>query len=179
MPSSHDRATALLQQLGAESVPHPGGTLLTHLDRVRIRLAGWQARPALQLAGFCHALYGTDGFPQALLPLHRRTAVAAALGSEAEGLVYLYASCDRQATYPVLPDGPFHDRFTEASRTPSLAVLRDFAELTAANELDLAAHDPEFRTRYGADLLALFTRFRPLLSGAAWDDCVAVLGGRP
>ncbi|MFJ4688043.1 DUF6817 domain-containing protein [Streptomyces sp. NPDC091377] len=178
MPSALSRATTLLRHLGAESLPHPGGTLLTHLDRVHLRLISWQVRPALQVAGFCHALYGTDGFPKTLIPLDRRTAVAAAIGSEPEALVYLYASCDRRATYPALPDGPFHDRFTGATRTPSRARLRDFAELTAANELDLAAHDPDFRARYGPELLTLFTRFRPLLGEAAWADCRAVLGNR-
>jgi hypothetical protein len=38
------------------------------------------ARPALQLAGLCHAFYGTDGFPGALLPLDRRGELAAAVG---------------------------------------------------------------------------------------------------
>lgn len=55
-------------------------------------------------------------------------------------------------------------------------MLADFAELTAANEIDLAAHDPAFRERWGAELLALFTRFGPLLGPAARDDCRVVLG---
>ncbi|MGP4084020.1 DUF6817 domain-containing protein [Streptomyces sp. KR55] len=169
---------ALLWQLGAESLPHPGGALLVHLDRVRTRLAGWGARPALQLAGLCHACYGTDGFPEPLLPLDRRTDLATVIGAEAEAIVYFYAACDRTATYPSLanPAAPFHDRFTGAAQTPSLALRRDFAELTVANELDLADHDAAFRERWGGELLALFTRIRPLLSEAAWDDCRAVLG---
>ncbi|WP_267883565.1 hypothetical protein [Streptomyces sp. NRRL F-5727] len=35
---------------------------------------------------------------------------------------------------------------------PSLQARRDFAELTAANELDIAAISPEVRLRHGADL---------------------------
>ncbi|WP_409470360.1 DUF6817 domain-containing protein [Streptomyces sp. HC307] len=178
VPTSTDQALALLRQLGAESMAHPGGTLLTHLDRVRTRLAGWGARPALRLAGLCHACYGTDGFPEPLLPPDRRTDLATVIGAEAEAIVYLYAACDRTATYPSLADpaAPFHDRFTGAAHTPSPGLRRDFAELTAANELDLADHDAAFRERWGAELLALFTRIRPLLSEAAWDDCRTVLG---
>ncbi|MEV7028405.1 DUF6817 domain-containing protein, partial [Kitasatospora sp. NPDC093558] len=165
-----DHAVSLLRELGAAELPHPGGTLLAHLERVRRQLADWCARPELQLAGLCHAAYGTDGFPAALLPLDRRADLAAVIGPEAERIVHRYASCDRRATYPGLsgPDAAFHDRFTGSVFTPDRSALRDFAELTAANELDIARIDPAFRDRSGADLLALFTRLRPLLSPAAW-----------
>lgn len=169
-------AESLLEDLGAGTLPHPGGTLLAHLRRVRSSLAAWKARPALQLAGLCHAFYGTDGFPTALLPLDRRGELAGIIGAEAESIVYFYASCDRKAAYPTLADegSPFLDRFTGGSHSPEARFRRDFAELTAANELDLTDHDPAFRDRYGADLLALFTRFRPLLSASAWNDCLAL-----
>ena len=55
-----ERAVALLRQLGAARMSHPGGTLLVHLRRVERQLAAWEARPALRLAGLCHAFYGTD-----------------------------------------------------------------------------------------------------------------------
>jgi hypothetical protein len=171
------RAEALLRDLGAGALAHPGGTLLAHLRRVRSRLADWEARPDLQLAGLCHAFYGTDGFPSALLPLDRRGELAGIIGREAEAIVYFYASCDRAAGYPTPaePHARFHDRFTGSRQVPDPRLLRDFAELTAANELDLADHDPAFRKRWGPDLLDLFARFRPLLSRAAWDDCRRIL----
>lgn len=144
---------------------------------MRRRLGRWEARPALQLAGLCHAFYGTDGFGLAPLPLGHRSRLVEAIGAEAESIVYLYASCGRAASYPTL-DGPeptFHDRFTGRGFVPTLGQLRDFAELTAANEVDIAHVDSAFRASYGAGLLALFTRLRPLLSPAAWQDCVTVL----
>ncbi|WTW23944.1 hypothetical protein OHU89_28695 [Streptomyces sp. NBC_00019] len=173
------QADSFLRELGAESTPHPGGTLLTHLHRVRTRLATWNARPALQLAGLCHAFYGTDGFAQVLLPLDRRSDLVATIGEEAEAIVYFYASCDRKATYPTLadPGSPFHDRFTGRAYLPGPALRQDFAELTAANEIDLAAEDPAFRDSHGPDLLGLFTRFRMLLSRPAYADCLSVLPG--
>ena len=171
------QAVALLERLGAAEMTHPGGTLLAHLQRVQDQLARWDARPALQLAGLCHAFYGTDGFPTTLLPLESRAELTAVIGTEAEELVYLYASCDREATYPTLRDAhaPFHDRFTGREFTPAPARLRDFAELSAANELDLARIDAAFREKWGAELLALFTRLQPLLSQPAWSDCQLVL----
>lgn len=172
-------AVVLLRDLGAAGIDHPGGTLLAHLLRVEERLAAWGARPALRLAGLCHAFYGTDGFPAALLPPGRRSELAAVIGTEAEALVYLYGSCDRKATYPALADAgaPFHDRFTGRAVAPGPGAREDFAELTAANELDLAVVDPSFREEWGAGLLGLFTRFRPLLTGPAWETCESVLGG--
>lgn len=172
-----DRAVALLRESGAESIAHPGGTLLTHLQRVQVRLATWKARPALQLAGLCHAFYGTDGFPTALLPLDRRKDLAAVIGAEAEAIVHLYASCDRKATYPILnqTDAAFYDRFTGRSRNPGPQLRMDFAELSAANELDLAHVDSAFRDMWRHELLALFTRLQNLLSADAWLECRAVL----
>ncbi|MET8009056.1 DUF6817 domain-containing protein [Streptomyces sp. NPDC005271] len=180
-PAAADGAVTLLRRLGAAGIAHPGGTLLAHLQRVRARLAAWGARPDLQLAGLCHAFYGTDGFPVTLLPLDRRTELAAVIGAEAEALVYLYASCDREATYPTLTDADaaFHDRFTGRTHTPEPQLRRDFAELSAANELDLARIDPAFRTKCGPELLDLLTRFRPLLSRPAWTDCHAVIAPSP
>ncbi|MFF1719954.1 DUF6817 domain-containing protein [Streptomyces sviceus] len=172
-------ARALLRRLGADRVPHPGGTLLAHLERVRVQLALWDARPVLQLAGLCHAFYGTDGFPVGLLPLDRRTELASVIGPDAEAIVHFYASCDRKASYAHLADPApaFRDRFTGRVYAPSPLLCRDFAELTAANELDLARRDPAFRERWGPELLALLTRFRPLLSQPAWRDTLAVLHG--
>lgn len=181
-PTSEESHAAhrLLRELGAARLDHPGGTLLAHLERVQRRLAHWGARPALQLAGLCHACYGTGGFTPVLLPPDRRPRLRELIGAEAEAVVHLYASCDRQATFAALT-GPgqelcFHDRFTGAAWTPDPRQARDFAELTAANELDIACVDRAFRERSGPGLRDLFTRLGPLLSPAARDDCAAVLG---
>ena len=180
-PAAAEQALDFLRQFGTASIAHPGGTLLAHLQRVRERLSLWDARPALQLAGLCHAFYGTDGFSTALLPLDRRMELAGIIGTEAEAIVYLYGSCDRKATYPTLTDtaGAFHDRFTGLTHMPQPRHRRDFAELTAANELDLACVDGVFRQRHGPELLALFTRFRNLLTRDAWHECRQVLASSP
>ncbi|MFC0598308.1 DUF6817 domain-containing protein [Streptomyces palmae] len=171
-------ALAILKAAGAEGIEHPGGTLMAHLRRVSALLASWGARPALVSAGLCHAFYGTDGFPVALLDLERRAELVEAIGAEAEELVYFYASCDRASSHPGLTDEPstFVDRFTGARTRPSIEARRDFAELTAANELDILAVSPQARVRYGADLRDLFTRWRPLLSEPARAHCRSVLG---
>jgi hypothetical protein len=93
-------AAELLASRGAAGIPHPGGTLLAHLERVHALLAQWGARPALRRAGLCHAFYGTDGFAVALGDPSRRDELASMVGEEAERLVYLYASCDRGFSYP-------------------------------------------------------------------------------
>ncbi|MFI1283626.1 DUF6817 domain-containing protein [Streptomyces sp. NPDC020858] len=174
-----DRAVAWLRELGAQDLAHPGGTLLAHLERVRELLASWGARPALRQAGLCHAFYGTDGFGAALLPLDRRAGLAEVIGDEAEAIVYLYAACDRAASYPTFTceEAVFRDRFTGLVHSPAMELRRDFAELSAANEVDLARVDPAFRQAWGGDLLALFGRFRGLLSEPAWRECQAVLSG--
>ena len=92
----HEAARELLTTCGAATIDHPGGTLLTHLDRVESRLARWGARDELRLAGLCHAFYGTDGFAETLLPLDRREVLREAIGGEAEELVHFYAGLGGQ-----------------------------------------------------------------------------------
>jgi hypothetical protein len=160
----HESALELLAARGASEIAHPGGTLLAHLRRVHALLEDWNARPALCLAGLCHAFYGTDGFPTALGDPARRDELAGVVGEEAEGLVYLYASCDRDSSYAHLVDGPFTDRFTGTVLRPPPGRRRDFAEITVANELDIAQVNPGFRERYGPELRELFTGWGALLS---------------
>jgi hypothetical protein len=80
-PSASAQAVAFLRDLGAAELVRPGGSLLARLQRVQEQLAAWGARPALRLAGLCHAYYGTDGFHTALLSLDRRAELAAVIGA--------------------------------------------------------------------------------------------------
>lgn len=170
---------AFLRSAGAGDMPHPGGTLLDHLRRVACLLADWGADPVVQVAGLCHAAYGTDGFGQRLLPHTERGTLAALIGTREEALVYLYGSCDRDFVYPRLGTGGpvvFRDRFTGDEHVPADADLRAFTEITAANELDVLAHNADLAARYGADLRRLFTRCRDLLTPEAWRACADLLG---
>jgi catechol 2,3-dioxygenase-like lactoylglutathione lyase family enzyme len=160
---------------GAQEIDHPGGTLLAHLRRVADQLADWGASEELVLAGFCHAAYGTDGFGTALLPLRRRADLVIVIGAAAEGLVYRYASCDRGATYPALgATAPMRlrDRFTGQWHDID---PKDFLVLTAANELDVVAHNAELATRSSPALLDLFARTRRQLPQVVWAACQLAL----
>lgn len=151
------RADQLLSDLGAATIEHPGGKLLDHLHRVQRLLAEWGAADDVQLAGLCHAAYGTDGFPTALLELTERPRLAQVIGTEAEALVYLYGSCDRGRTYPLLcqPVLEFTDRFTGRKALPSRTAVRAFTEITAANELDVIRHSQTVAAESGAALRKL------------------------
>jgi catechol 2,3-dioxygenase-like lactoylglutathione lyase family enzyme len=172
----------LLRERGAAATPHPGGTLLDHLNRVARLLADWGADRDLQAAGLCHAMYGTDGFDHALMGTHERPLLAELVGERAESLVRLYGGCDRDVVYPRLAGGRpvvFRDRLTGREYTPAEPDLRAFVELTAANELDVLAHNADLAARHGAALFRLFTAARDLLSAPAWAACERQLGSGP
>jgi catechol 2,3-dioxygenase-like lactoylglutathione lyase family enzyme len=159
-----------LRDRGAGRLPHPGGTLLEHLIRVGALLAEWGADEDLRAAGLCHACYGTDGFGQALLALSERPVLADLIGARAEWLVYVYGSCDRDAVYPALGRAgpvPFRDRFTGRTYPLPEEDARAFAELTAANELDVVRHNADLAARHGAALRRLFADARWRLSEPA------------
>jgi hypothetical protein len=104
----------------------------------------WGCPDELCLAGLCHAAYGTDGFAPHLVSWRHRNVLAGALGEvgvSVEEIVYLYCACDRSLLYPQLTgDAPvtFRDRFLDLTRALPEAPLGNFADLTLANELEIA-----------------------------------------
>lgn len=111
----------------------------------------------------------TTGFTQVMVPLEQRHLVADIIGAEAEAIVYRYCSCDRDLVWPRVGQAvplPFEDRFTGETVSLPLFELREFCELTAANELQIAAGDPAFREQHRAGFTSLFRRMGPYLSDA-------------
>ena len=185
-PPSGGRTQAAIEEFlrghGADRLPHPGGTLLQHLLRVQQMLAAWGAGPEVRTAGLCHATYGTDGFATTLLPLTERATLVALIGESAEALVYLYASCDRATVYPRIRGTAavtFRDRFTGREHQPSPDGLRAFLEITAANELDVLAHNAELAEQHGPGLYGFLKRAGSLLSPAGQDAVDRQLGHLP
>lgn len=173
------RVNTFLRSRDAERLAHPGGALYEHLCRVSMLLSDWGADETIQIAGLCHACYGTDGFDHAMVDVTDRQTLAELIGPAAEELVYLYCSCDRAAVYPLLgDDGPvaFRDRFTGRVHTPSQREVRAFLEITAANELDALAHNHTLLSEHGKELFTLFKSTRSRLSETAWRACVDLLG---
>jgi hypothetical protein len=168
----------LLRERGADTLDHPGGTLLAHLVRTGERLKRSGAAPVLVTAGRWHAAYGTDGFATALFDLDERALVAREIGEEAEAIVYRYGSCDRRFVYPQIGGQEpvqFRDRFTGTLSTVNDPALRLFAELTVANEVDVLAHSESFRQTLGPAIAERFLTWSRLLSPAACADLQAVL----
>jgi pimeloyl-ACP methyl ester carboxylesterase len=133
-PKPYALALECMVERGAAGLAHPGGTLLEHLQRTARRLESWGAMPELVAAGACHAAYGTQGFPTALLARSERGWLRTLIGDHAESIVYAYCASDRSR-----PNAQ-RDRFS-GERTVHAAWLRlALAELTAANELDVAQH---------------------------------------
>ena len=177
-----EEVTRFLYAHGAHEVDHLNGTLLDHLERTESLLRRWGCSEVVSVAGLCHATYGTDGFPTALLPVENRNQLAEVAGSDVEALVYLYASCDRGFVYPNLDHSAgvqFRDRFTGLTFVPAHSQLRDFVDLTLGNESDvgLVGHDAGEPPDW---LVAMFEHFQHLASEPvrhAFDLLVAT-GGR-
>jgi hypothetical protein len=169
-----ERRSAALQLLGdrgAATIEHPGGLLLGHLLRTEQTLRDWETDEPTCLAGLCHAAYGTQGFPTALLPVTARATLRDAIGAEAEAVVHRYGACDRDATYPGLGSvkATFTDRFTGTTEVVGGDDLRAFAMVTIANELDLVrlrAFDDD-ATRAIAHLFMRLATYAPVQAGLA------------
>ncbi len=124
------------------------------------------------------------------MPLDQRHVLVDRIGRSAEAIVYRYASCDRAYLDQQLRPSPliersdevaWRNRFDGAETTMPASSLADFFELTFANELDIARHNPEFVAHYGPGIAADFSRCRLLVSAAAYrtfeDELAYVLVG--
>ena len=169
---------AHLVAIGADAFPHVSGSLARHLAATERLLRNWGSRDALCIAGLYHAVYGTDGIRGSLAGLDRRGAIVGIIGAEAETLAYLYGACARATFHPRIgtPDQlRFADRFTASEYPIAEASLRDFCELTVANELELALASDAFRMEYAAELSAFFRRMEGLVSAECERAWHAVL----
>jgi hypothetical protein len=164
------RAWQRLLALGAGEFPHVSGSLAAHLHGTEALLRRWGAREALCLAGMYHAVYGTDGILGFLASLGARTRIAELIGEEAEGIAYLYGACARDVFHPRIGAAEelvFADRYTGTEYPIDEGRLRDFCELSVANELELAFGSGAFRAKHRASLRELFDRMAPHLSEPA------------
>jgi uncharacterized protein DUF6817 len=171
-PIAIETAYERLLALGAGEISHVAGTLALHLRRTEALLRRFGNRDALCAAGLYHAVYSTAGFPAALCAVAARRTIADAIGDEAERIVYLYGACDRTAFHPRIGtarEARFVDRFTASEYPISRQELRDFCELTLANELDLVTASPAFCGAHRTHLVGWFERIRSLLSDTALD----------
>jgi hypothetical protein len=163
---SSEHAIAFLTEHGADRIEHPGGTLLGHLRRTAQLLESWQASAELVLAGLCHAAYGTDGFPVALIAVSQRAELVGVIGAAAEAVVYAYCACDR--SFGLTSESRLlRDRFLGLVVTPSPELLFGLIELTCANEIDVLLHSPSLLASAGPEIATLLRGCQPLASLAA------------
>jgi pimeloyl-ACP methyl ester carboxylesterase len=167
---AHASLIALLTARGAESLPHPGGTLLTHLQRTARRLESWGASRELIAAGLGHAAYGTRGYPTPLVAVGDRDVLRGEVGDETEAIIYAYCAYDR--TYEAAGSGELRDRFSGEYWIPTELMRRQLAELTTANELDVAEHAQLSRDELGA-IARTLVAVGPKLSQASWSVLMA------
>lgn len=156
-----------LKSLGAGDFQHLNGSLESHLIGTESLLANWQASQTVRTAGLFHAAYGTAGFDESMVSLAMRNDIAAIIGKEAEALVYLYCSCDRDYVFPQFGSKQpilFRDRFTGLEFELSQEQLHQFCELTVANELELVLTSEDFKLKYGRELWNLFEGMTVYLS---------------
>jgi hypothetical protein len=161
-----------LLELGADAFEHVSGSLAQHLRRTETLLRSWGNGEALCLAGLYHAVYGTAGIRGSLVNLDARGAIADIIGGEAEKIAYLYGACDRARFHPRIGTSEqlqFVDRFSASEYSITESALRDFCEITLANELELAIGSESFRLEYGAELTEFFGRMQGLVSEAAFE----------
>jgi hypothetical protein len=175
-----DAVVAMLRERGADTIEHPGGTLLAHLIRIYERLARHGASRELQYAGLAHAAYGTDGLDVVLQSHLDREPLRSLVGPEAESMIYRYGGCDRSRTWSELAGSKqVWSRFDHSAERLAPADLRAFVDLSIVNELDVLEQAPAIAEKHSQYFRALFASWRPLASPQVNADAAAVLADLP
>lgn len=159
-----------LEELGAGDFVHLNGSLLEHLEGTSRLLASWNAPSVLQEAGLYHAAYGTAGFESNFVSLTQRQKISDIIGIEAEVIVYQYCACDRDYFWPnfLEENNPeYRDRFTGKTFYLKNDQIRNFCELTVANEVEIALDNPGFIDKHGQQLAALAKSMERYITGKA------------
>lgn len=144
---SNNMKFVALSKLDAGDFKHLSGSLEDHLNKTRDLLSDWAASDELKDAGLYHAAYGTAGFESAMVDTSQRIKVVEIIGERAENIVYTYCACDRTIVWPFV-DGShsvkFRDRFEDQTGLLEGQELKDFCELTIANEVQIAMDNEDF-----------------------------------
>jgi len=171
-PEQYDAAVACLKSRNADSIDHSGGDLLGHFEATAELLRQWGNSPDVCLAGLCHAVYGTEGFPQSILDVSERGVLQDVIGPAAEGLVYFYGSSERNSFCPTVTLGPvrFRDRFTGTVFEPDETMLRDCLELMLANDVEISRREERFRSYTLPYNSELFIRCKDYVSDGGFQS---------
>lgn len=168
-----------LANLGAGEFEHLDGNLVEHLNGTRQLLEKWGASAELLDAGLYHAAYGTGGFDESLVSISQRDRIVNIIGVASEEIVFQYCACDRNCFFSKIgqtPNPEFKNRFTGTTYHLSEEMLRNFCELTAANEIDIASDNAAFLEQHGADLNDLFVKMSGYLSVPAQEKAAEIFG---
>lgn len=167
-----------LQNLGCDSTSHIGRDLLTHFRGTYTLLKKWGNQESVCLAGLCHALYGTESFPIALVPLEKRQEIAFLIGEEAEKLAYYYSILTRKKFTENLKNV---NKLTIKSRFDSTIIpiteieFRQLSEIFLADRLEQILY-LNYRCRY--QYKSFFIEAKPYLSQLGFQDFIVAYNVR-
>jgi aspartyl/asparaginyl beta-hydroxylase (cupin superfamily) len=88
-----------LAELGTREISHSGRSLYEHLCGVYSILRAWEQRDNVCKAGLFHSIYSIERFHHVTSSRSERRRLQAAIGEEAEDLVYLFAVLLRAAVF--------------------------------------------------------------------------------
>ncbi len=148
-------ALDLLEEIGAEDIDHPRGTLSEHLRGTYDVLVGWGCERDVCLAGLSHSVYGTDIFETVTVAPDARDKVVEAIGADAERLAYLYCALARESLYDNLSSGgpPYgvRSRHDGAELLLSRDEYAGLLTIDLANRLEQLPHSRPSREQFVDD----------------------------
>jgi len=162
---------AFLRDHHAGELGHSATSLLDHLVGTEALLEAWGAAADVATAGLFHAVYGTESFRAAVVPLDLRPRVRAVIGVDAEALAYRFGAMAKGSfDAAVLGDGGsrIDDRHTggdEVLDEPAFAAL---CMMMTANWLEQKPRLPDHQ-QYKAELFFEVRRWLTPAAVAAVD----------
>lgn len=175
--------TVELLEARAAQIKHSlGRSFWAHLEGTACILRAWRQPEALCVAGLAHSAYATQAFPEALLSESDRSPLRAAIGEDAERLVFAFCRLDRRTLWwqrkaPAEALPPALDRTTGQPLDLRPGELAALGILELANQLEQAplqqpTADPQLRfsVRLARELVTLLQVRTPSVEALAALD---------
>jgi hypothetical protein len=145
---SQEEMIAFLRLHRAEAIGHSSADLLSHLEGVQLSLKAWGARDVVCNAGLFHSVYGTEAFPERMIPFELRPRIRALIGDDAEELAYYFGVMERWSLFDNLfedsPEFSIQCRITNGRYLLTRQQFGELCDMIVANWL-------EQRSRSGAE----------------------------
>jgi hypothetical protein len=164
----------ILKKLATDSTEHLNKrSLYSHLLGTYRTLKKWDLSEEICLAGLYHSIYGTYNYRKCIVNLEKRDIIKAAIGSDAERLVYYYCLEDRQhfpSNFEQINEFKLRNWLEEKEISLTQTEFSALITIRLADHLEQLPYTGDYRYQ------EFYLKAKPFLTQKAYADFLVAYG---